>query len=287
MSITSTLTNALSGLTAAARTAEVISANVSNALTEGYGRREVMLSSISLNGRGAGVRVDGIRRVVDQAAIADRRLADAAFGATGARTSFLTRLEGTIGLPGDAASLSGRIAGLESALVDAASRPDSPARLRNVLDAASNLAGQFNRISTEIQSLRMDADAEISQQVGVVNDALSKISGLNNEILLHRGAGRDATALIDERQRLIDRIASIVPIREMPRENGQVALYTSGGSALLDGQPVVLGFARSNAITAEMTLEGGALSGLTLNGVPIDTGSDRGPIAGGAMAALF
>jgi flagellar hook-associated protein 1 len=44
MSITSALANAVSGLTAASRSAELVSNNVSNAMTEGYGRREIVLS---------------------------------------------------------------------------------------------------------------------------------------------------------------------------------------------------------------------------------------------------
>ncbi len=54
MSISSALTNALTGLTAARR-ADVVSANVANALTPGYGRREVQISAMSLGGNGAGV----------------------------------------------------------------------------------------------------------------------------------------------------------------------------------------------------------------------------------------
>eukprot|EP00581_Thalassiosira_minuscula_P024003 CAMPEP_0184437988 /NCGR_PEP_ID=MMETSP0738-20130409/628709_1 /TAXON_ID=385413 /ORGANISM="Thalassiosira miniscula, Strain CCMP1093" /LENGTH=42 /DNA_ID= /DNA_START= /DNA_END= /DNA_ORIENTATION= len=41
MSISSALSNALTGLTASARRAEVVSSNISNAMTEGYGRRSL------------------------------------------------------------------------------------------------------------------------------------------------------------------------------------------------------------------------------------------------------
>jgi hypothetical protein len=43
MSISGAVANALSGLTASARSAEVISSNIANAMTDGYGRREVVL----------------------------------------------------------------------------------------------------------------------------------------------------------------------------------------------------------------------------------------------------
>jgi len=44
MSITSALSNALSGLTVASRGAQVVSSNVANALTDGYGVRELSLT---------------------------------------------------------------------------------------------------------------------------------------------------------------------------------------------------------------------------------------------------
>ena len=65
MSISATLSNALTGLTAASRAAQLVSSNVSNATTEGYARRELELSARAVTGAGDGVQIDGIRRVVD------------------------------------------------------------------------------------------------------------------------------------------------------------------------------------------------------------------------------
>ena len=45
MTLSGSLSNALSGLTAAARAAEIVSANVANAMTPGYQKRELSLSS--------------------------------------------------------------------------------------------------------------------------------------------------------------------------------------------------------------------------------------------------
>lgn len=59
MSISSSLNSALSGLNAASRAAGTVSANIANAMTEGYGRRELDLSARTLGGRGAGVAVTG------------------------------------------------------------------------------------------------------------------------------------------------------------------------------------------------------------------------------------
>jgi flagellar hook-associated protein 1 FlgK len=54
MSISGALSNALSGLNASSRTADVVSANVANVLTEGYAPRDIALQS-QRDGRGVSV----------------------------------------------------------------------------------------------------------------------------------------------------------------------------------------------------------------------------------------
>ncbi|MHC0051987.1 flagellar hook-associated protein FlgK [Actibacterium sp. D379-3] len=287
MSISGSLSNALSGLTASARAAEVVSANVANALTDGYGRRVLETSSQSVGGTGAGVQIDGVRRDVDRIVLADRRLSDAASGRADQKAAFYVTLEALVGLPESEASLNGRIAAFESALTEAASRPDSDARLAQVADTAGALQQQFAAISGGIQDQRMAADRQIGTQVDMLNDRLAKIADLNGEIRLHQGAGHDATALMDQRQILVDDIAGIVPLQVMQRDHGQIALYTTTGATLLEGKPGVFGFAETGTIVPEMTLGSGALSGLTLNGQPVSTEGAHSPIAGGSLAALF
>lgn len=286
MSISGALSNARTGLTAAARAAEVVSANVANALTPGYGRRELELSAQSLGGNGTGVRIEGIRRTVDQPIIAERRLADAGLADQAARADFLARIEQAIGTPDNPRSLTGRINALEASLIQAASRPDSLPRLQETLDAASALAGALNAASDTVQAQRMEADREIARQVERLNKGLENIALLNRKITTQLGAGRDATALMDQRQQEVDRIASIVPLREVPRDRGQIALYTPGGAILLDGAPATLSFTPAGVIVPEMSVASGALSEVSLNGRILPAG-EGGPLAGGSLGALF
>ena len=286
MSMSSALSNALSGLTASARAADVVSANVANALTDGYGRRQLNLSSRVLGGEGSGVHINGVSRQVDEAVIADRRLADASLGASETIAGFLNQLEDIIGVPGNAGALSDRMANLDAAFIEAASRPDSEPRLQNVMQEARGLAGHINRISREIQTRRTDADQDIANQVDRLNSTLNDIVQLNRAILTQNTSGRDASALLDQRQQLVDRIASIVPVRSVPRDHGQIALITDGGAILLDGRASEIGFTGVGLITEDMTLSAGSLSGLTLNGNPVDP-TASGILGGGSLSALF
>ena len=287
MSITSALGSALTGLSATSRQAEILSSNVANATTPGYARREVGLRAAILAGSGQGVAVTGVTRDVDRQLISDRRLAQAGEGDRTIRATFLTRVEQALGTPDSAGSLAARVASLDQALVAAAGRPESEARLSNVATGINSLIDGLANASDDIQDARTSADRKIADQVGTLNSTLAQLEKLNDSLLTFTGAGRDVSALLDERQRLVDTISTIVPIREIPRDMNQIALYTTGGAPLLDGRPSVFGFTPTRVITPEMTQALGGLSGLTINGRPYDTAGSGSPILGGTLGALF
>ncbi|MCB1355968.1 MAG: flagellar hook-associated protein FlgK [Maritimibacter sp.] len=283
MTITNSLSNALSGLTAASRAAEVVSSNVANAQTRGYGRRDLEVTSRFLGG----VDVAGVTRNVDMNIVQDRRLSDASVGYNSTIADFQAGLERALGTPDEAWSLTGRVAGLEAALVEAASRPDNDARLAAVRDAAADLAGKLNSVSDKVQDARMEADGSIARQVTRLNEGLELVQTLNYKIKDAVARGQDPSSLMDMRQVAIDDISQIVPLKQLDRDFGQVALFTPGGAIVLDSQAVTFGFDAVGVIVPEMTLESGALSGLTINGKPVRTDGQNSPIQGGSLAALF
>lgn len=287
MTISGALSNALSGLSAVSRMAEVVSSNVSNSMTEGYAPREAQLAQRMLGSAGAGVMVTGVHRNVDPVILANRRLSEAELGQVSVRVAFLTALENAIGMPDDPNSLSGRMSNLDAALISAASRPDSDARLLAAVDAARAVTTHLNDISDQIQGQRMQADQGINAAVGVINTSLEQIADLNTQILGVETQNMDSSALMDQRQRLIDQVAGFIPLREITRDNGTVALFSTGGATLLDGLPAELGFAPVGLIVPEMNIGAGGLSGLTINGQPVSTSNDSGPIAGGRLSGLF
>ncbi|WP_432448701.1 flagellar hook-associated protein FlgK [Aliiroseovarius marinus] len=287
MSIAGAMSNALSGLGANARAAEVVSSNVANAMTEGYGARSLALSTRSLDGSGSGVRVEGVMRHVDEALIGDRRLADASVAYGDSLSSFLTDLESALGTPDKPGSLSARVAQFEASLIEAAAYPDSEAALSSTLAAAKGIASHLNSTSDMVQTARLEADREIAVQVETLNQGLKDVQVLNTKIREATMRGVDPSGMMDLRQQKIDEIASIVPMKQISRDGNQVALISTGGAILLDGKAAELSFSTVNLIVPEMTIASGALSGLQINGRSIETSGARSPIAGGSLAAQF
>ena len=287
MALTLSLSNALSGLNAASRALEVISSNVANATTEGYARRELQTSARSIGQVGAGVQIDGVIRHVDQRAIADRRGADANLADASTRSDTLKRVEQIVGVPTEAGSLTELIGQFETTLIEANSRPDSNARLTSVVTAAGELTRHLNTISDEIQSQRMQADADLATQIDLLNTSLEQVEDLNVQIFQMQNSGRDTSGLQDQRQLVIDTIAELVPVQEVARDGGKVALFTTSGAVLLEDTAAEIGFTPTGFIAPDMSLTAGSLSGVTINTVPISTTGSFVPLGGGSIGALF
>mgnify|MGYP001168246187 CR=1 FL=1 len=283
MTISGALSNALSGLNASSRIADIISTNLANVLTEGYAPREISLQS---QRDGRGVAVAGVIRHVDTALLGDRRLADSARAGAETHVTFAASLERAIGAVDDVGSLSARLTDFEASLITAAARPEEPSRLQAVVDAATGLTGRINEIAGDIETLRSQADAAIARTVGDLDAGLQQVVTLNSRITAAGASGRGTEALQDERQRVVDRLAEIVPLRQLPRAHGAVALMTTGGAVLLDGRAVAVDFDAVPVVAAHMTQDNGLLSGLSVAGQPVSSDA-AGPLGGGRLSALF
>ncbi len=285
MSLTGALYNAFSGLQANSRAASLVSTNISNATTEGYGRRELALTPGAIGTTG-GVRIAGVIRHSDPVIIADRRVSDASLAYSSDMYAHSKRLESLVGETGTPGSLVERVTAFENALVSAATNPASTQRLENVATAATSLTRSLNDLSSEIQQSRQSADTAIGKQVTTLNEALERIDELNGDIIKSNATGSDSATLLDERQRVLDSISDIVPLRIVERERGDISVFTTNGAMLLDGSPLEIGFETVNAIGAGMTMAAGDLNGLTVNGLPVNS-SATGMFAGGSLAAQF
>ena len=282
MSFSGTLSSAMSGLTTAARAAELVSSNISNAMTEGYGRKELSVSARHLGG----VKIDSVIRHEDPRLSFDVRQARAENGGASTTHDFLMRLEAMYGVPGEAGALNTLFNEFDARLISAAANPGSNQRLELVKQGAQEISNKLNSLSKGIQSERKAAEFRINGQVSELNSKLEEVHKLNIMIAKSEATQRDAFALYDSRQRLVDDISSIIPIRVVDRQHGRIALFTNGGAVILDSAPAEFVFTPANEIVPHMTLAGGLLSGLTMNDKPIST-SITGPLAGGSLIANF
>lgn len=279
MSLSSALFNAFSGLKSNSRAAGIVSTNIANATTESYGKRELVLDA----GFNGGVRITGVARLVDPALVTDRRQSDAAMSYANDMFTFVRGMEEMMGSSGESGSFVGRVEAFENALLTAASNPASTQRLELVAATANDLAGSLNSLSDKVQALRTDADRKIGIQVDLLNQTLVRLDELNGDLIKAAATGADMTSSLDERDKLIDSIADIIPLRVVEGDRGDVTIYSKGGAILLDTSPSEIAFTPAVTVRAGDTMAGGQLYGLSINGLAINPSM----YAGGSLQAQF
>lgn len=286
MTMSSALSNAISGLNVASRAAGVVSSNIANAMTDGYGLREAQIVSRVTGTTGAGARVAGILRHEDASLSGARRVAEADRSGGQVETGFLSRIEAAIGTPDQPGSLAARLATFEARLVDAANAPATGAHHAAAVDAAVALAAHLNDAQHRVQDARLAADGDIAEAVTTLNDTLQALSDLNIRIRKGAGGGRDISALQDGQAQLLDRISGLVPVHTRRDDLGALQVFTDDGLALLDGVPAQFAFTPVHVMTPDLA-PGTGLSGLSVNGRATQTEGPAATVSGGRLAALF
>jgi flagellar hook-associated protein 1 FlgK len=292
MGITQALGNAYSGLTATSRAAEVVSRNIANASTPGYAARSLQVSHHIAGGDSLGVRVDGVGRAGDPMLTAERRRLDGDANRAGIAAGTDKAIADMLLDPNGTDSLANRYLAFENSLRALADTPESASVQLSAADAAAALARKVQTLSTQATSMRTDLDADIARQVRQVNEAVARIQRLNTEIATTMALGRDATGLMDERDRQIEIVNGIVPIHAKPKENGGVMLVTrAGGGVLLDHAAQPLSFETTPDIGSVVD-DGGVVSLKAGAGVAFNMGLVRPPgspgyLNGGTLEAAF
>ena len=284
MSIGSALSNAMSGLDAAAKSAELISSNVSNALTPGYAKRNIALSS--RQSAQGGVKIDAVLRQENRIISSERRLADARNEQSSAQSLFFDNLINLLGELGASSSLSGDISKLENALLVASGLPSDTNRLKTVFNAATDLAQKFNAISNGIQKHRLDADNTINGEVKILNTSLNALEKINQQVAAAKSQSMNTLGLIDKRNQLLDTVSKVLPVKVFNRSKGQIAIYSTTGQMLLDSKAFKISFKPALNISAHSTIENKSLSKLQIEGQANFANSEL-KLGGGRLASAF
>lgn len=276
MSLTAALNSAMSGLRSNSRITELISENIANALTPGYVRREVVLSAAGDSA--PGVRIEGIRALGDPATVSFRREAETDLGNSANRLRFLKRVENRLGLPGSGDSLSDLMSQLEASLISARGSPESESRLSAIVASASDVAQRLGAAYAAIGSERNTAERGIATAIDELQNALTEVHTLNYRITESLSKSIDASGLQLRRKVVVDRINELVPVREVQREFGKIALFTTSGHGLLDGPPAEISFSSVPKLDETLSVEAGTLSRLTINGAAVEARNFGGEI---------
>ena len=257
MSISVASSIALSALRAAQVGLSVTSSNIANADVDGYTVKTANQVSTVSGSTGSGTAIASITGGVDKYVFASLISANADVGAASITASYTDQLQAlmgsTTGSDDGGTSIATQMAALETAVTELASTPDDNASQSTLVSAADTLASQLQDISSSISTLETNANQQISDDIDTVNEALSKIDKLNDQIVAAKSKGQSTADLEDERSSAIETISSLMDISTTTTSSGAVYVKTIGGTTLLSNRVHELSVDASGSILLDGT----------------------------------
>ena len=275
------LSIARSGATAARIALDLTAQNIANAATEGYVRRTARLEELApASGPGqidevslSGVRLAGITRNADVFRQAEVRRTGSDAARADAEVAGLRDIEAGVEQSGVYPAL----VAFEASLQRLAQDPVNPSLRAAALEDARTAASSFNLAASALdatgEGLRFDAQDGVAQ----VNLLAGELGKINLRLARASDGSSDQTALLDQRDKLLERLSGFANIATAigPDQTVTVTLGGSGGPQLV-GRVAVTPFAL-------VTAADGTIS-FTLGSSPASLSS--GALAGKAQALI-
>ena len=194
--------------------------NIANVYTEGYTRRTVDLSKLSL-GFGQ-MREDAVSRVKNRFLDNQIWYENQALGKESMNEMLMTQVETIFGEPSDA-GLANMLSEFWDAWANLANTPESESSRSLVRDKGILLSNTFNRLDHNMKNLQRQSGIEIQQKVKDINQLIDQLGTVNKQIDAHR-----SDDLLDQRDVLLGELSEKVDISITENESGTVEVVAGG-----------------------------------------------------------
>ncbi len=231
------LSTSISGLFAFQRAIDATSQNIANVSTPGYSRQRAEFGTrpaqMFANGWvGNGVDVTTTRRLYDDTLADQVRVATSAFSNLDAYATSMNRVNNMFA--NTTSGLTPSLQKFANAMQDVANNPTNSSARQVLLSEANNLAGRLKSYDTQLTELSKQIETQISGEAQEVSTLAQGIAELNDQIAAGLArSGQPPNDLMDQRDLLLDKLASHIDINTVKQSDGQVNVFIG------TGQPVV------------------------------------------------
>jgi flagellar hook-associated protein 1 FlgK len=254
----STLNTAVTGLAAAQRAMDATSQNIVNANTPGYSRQRVLLASMGATTSASfhtgskavfgGVSVVDVSRIKDAFLEATRAAAGSRQSALTAQTEVLSGAELLLSEPGET-GLQSTLDSFYASWHDLANNPTDTAAGSVVIQRGIAVANQLHTVSSGIAAQWTTARENLAGVVSETNQAASDLAKLNGTIRAGESAGKPVNELLDSRDVLVRKLASLVGGVASTDDEGQVSVSVNGVAIVSGNESSTITLAGANDIS--------------------------------------
>lgn len=234
------LSTSISGLMAFQRALDTTSHNISNANTVGYSRQltEFMTrpgQGSSSGWLGNGVQVSTIKRAYDDFLASQVRSSSSSFAQF---DTYATQAGRVNNLFGDASTgLSTALQKFVNAFQAVADTPTSTPARQTLMSEAQTLVQRLQTYDNSLRTLETQANAQIETEASAISTLAQSIAKLNQDIAGgFSRTGQPPNDLLDQRDRLLDELATHVSVNVVPQGDHSVNVFIGNGQPLVVGQ---------------------------------------------------
>jgi flagellar hook-associated protein 1 len=280
MGLFGALSIANSGLYNVSNQLAVVSQNVANASTPDYSTEVATQTDLGPGGLPIGVRTGPTGRTVDKALQESLFQQNATVAGLQTTQTALQAIDAVQGTPGQGSDLSSLLDSMQTAFSTLENDPSNQTQQQQVVTAAQNLTGQVNALANAVAAGRQTAQDNVVASVASLNRDLATIGGLSDQIMHLKAEGQDTADLENQRDTAMANLSSVIGVRFLEQDNGDVQAISSGGLEL-PIHSTTPPFATSAAtIGPGSTYPGGGIPAITLNGIDVTT-----QLTGGQLGA--
>ncbi len=219
---------------------EVTSHNIANMNTPGYARQEAILTTSpprnSSPGQfGTGVQVKEVKRYIDRFVEQQITAGESKFGRFQAEEKLLRRIEATLS-DAQGTGINQAFNNFFAALNDVANNPEDHSARVALIEQSKGLSQRIATTDRQFQEIQSDINAEVVSTLDDVNLLVKQITALNVEVKQAQFSGQNANDLRDQRQGLVNELASKIDIRTLENDKGQMTIFVGGGKAIVEGE---------------------------------------------------
>jgi len=232
-----------SGLTAYRKLLETVGGNITNANTEGYLRRDVVLSgagdsamlpTASASASGSGVTVDTVRRANDAFLQIQSLKANSLNLQSQTLADSLTQIEKT--LFATTSNPGSIVQDFYSRFNDVANAPTSAAARISVLDSGKQVASVFTEAAGAINDSLTAVRSGLEAALTSVNSITKQLGLLNVQIQSAATSGQKPNDLLDQRDKLLSSLSNLANFSFSEQPTGAVTVYLGDTAS---GRPLV------------------------------------------------
>ncbi|PIT74814.1 flagellar hook-associated protein FlgK [Limnohabitans sp. G3-2] len=225
-----------SGVTAYQRALATVSNNIANVSTDGYTRQDISLTSnqprqVGNSYLGTGARFDAVQRQYDAFVESNLRNSNSDLESQKPLLSYVNRLIDVMG--DESIGLTTAMNLFFESSRDLSSDPASVVTRSTFLRDAEGLSSRFQQLAGQFDLLDNETRQSVDTDVGQINSLTQQLGLLNKQMVKHSSADNQPSELLDQRDRLLRELSSLIAVKTKFEPNG--AVLVSVGDTLDQG----------------------------------------------------